>query len=131
MFFMDPETERLISLLRVSFKVLGVSNREAARRMGMSPSYVSKLLSGATELRLDHLVRMCRAADVEPAEFFSLAYPGGPAGGPTPAMTKLRDLLQSGQPPPARVPEPFTEEQLEQMLKVTLAKLMGGRSNGA
>jgi transcriptional regulator with XRE-family HTH domain len=130
MFSMDPETERLISLLKVSFKVLGVSNREVARRMGMSPSYVSKLLSGASELRLDHLVRMCRAAEVEPAEFFSLAYPGGP-GGATPAMAKLRDLLQSGQPPPAPKAEAFSEEQLEQMLKATLAKLMGGRSHGA
>jgi transcriptional regulator with XRE-family HTH domain len=128
MFSMDPETQRLINLLKVSLRILGISNREVARRLEMSPSYVSKLLSGSSELRLDHLVRMCRAADIEPVEFFSLAYPRG-ATGATPAMAKLRELLQSVPPPPARSQEGLNEEQIEQLLKSTLARLIG-RSGG-
>jgi transcriptional regulator with XRE-family HTH domain len=126
MFSMDPETQRLINLLKVSFRILGVSNREIARRMEMSPSYVSKLLSGSSELRLDHLVRMCRAADIEPAEFFSLAYPRGPVGA-TPAMAKLRELLGGIplSPTPAKAQDGINEEQIEQMLKATLARMMG------
>src|ERR1700744_4418971 len=68
---MDPETERLVNLVKGSLRILGISNRELARRLEMSPSYVSKLLSGASELRLDHLVRICKATGLDPGEFFA------------------------------------------------------------
>jgi transcriptional regulator with XRE-family HTH domain len=124
---MDPETQRLISLLKVCLKILGVTNREVARRMGMSPSYISKLFSGASELRLDHVIRICRAADLDPAEFFALAYPRQPAAA-SPAAFKLRELLQNLQPPPRSSPrpaEPLSEDKLQGTLKETLEKMMG------
>jgi transcriptional regulator with XRE-family HTH domain len=123
---MDPETQRLVSLLKVCLKILGVTNREVARRMGMSPSYISKLFSGASELRLDHVIRICRAADLEPAEFFALAYPRQPAGA-SPAAFKLRELLQNLQPPASqqRPAEPLSEDKLQGMLKETLEKMLG------
>ena len=51
----DPETKRLVNLVKVTLRILGLSNREVARRLGMSPSYLSKLLSGASVrvVRLD------------------------------------------------------------------------------
>ncbi len=126
MTLMDPETDRLVNLLKVSLKILGITNREVARRLGMSPSYVSKLLSGASELRLDHLIRICRAAGIDPAEFFSLAYPRNPAG--SLASSRLRDLLQNVQlqpPPPPVHASAYSEEQLQAMLKATLDKMLG------
>ena len=124
---MDPETQRLVSLLKVCLKILGVTNRDVARRMGMSPSYISKLFSGASELRLDHVIRICRAADLNPAEFFALAYPRQPAGA-SPAASKLREMLQSLQPPPPSSPRPaeaLSEDQNQGMLKETLEKMLG------
>ena len=99
---MDPETQRLVNLLKATLRVLGLSHREIARRLDISPSYISKLFSGASNLRLDHVILICRAANLEPAEFFSLAYPRQPAGNSLPAR-KLRELLQAmqiPQPPP-------------------------------
>jgi transcriptional regulator with XRE-family HTH domain len=123
---MDPETQRLINLLKVSLRILGVSNREIARRLEMSPSYVSKLFSGASPLRLDHLVQVCRAAGMEPAEFFALAYPL-PIAKPSITAARLRSLLQSVSLPPVPPPakEPLTQEQIQVILKATLEKLMG------
>ena len=124
---MDPETQRLVSLLKVCLKILGVTNREVARRMSMSPSYVSKLFSGASELRLDHLIGICRAADLEPAEFSALAYPRQPAG-VSPASLKLRELLQNLQPPPpppSRPADSLSAEQIQEMLRETLEKMLG------
>jgi len=127
---MDPETERLLNLLKVSLKILGITNREVARRLEMSPSYVSKLLSGASELRLDHVVRICRAAGIEPSEFFSLAYPRQTTGSGSLAASKLRELLQTVMPPspapPAAKPA-FTEEQIQEMLKATLERMLDRR----
>src|SRR5262249_30255809 len=75
---MDSETDRLVNLVKVCLRTLGISNRELARRLEMSPSYVSKLLSGSSELRLDHVVRICKVTGLEPGEFFALAYPVRP-----------------------------------------------------
>jgi transcriptional regulator with XRE-family HTH domain len=127
---MDSETQRLINLLKVSLRILGISNREIARRMEMSPSYVSKLFSGVSPLRLDHLVQICRAAGMEPAEFFALAYPL-PVSKPSLTGARLRELLQSVSlaPPPApKGPEPLSQEQIHTFLKAALEKLMGGPS---
>ncbi len=128
---MDPETQRLLNLLKVCLKILGITNREIARRLEMSPSYVSKLLSGASELRLDHVIRICRAADLEPAEFFSLAYPRQSAGRGTLAASKLRDLLQTVMPSAAGAPPAkpsYTEDEVQEMLRATLERMLDRRT---
>jgi transcriptional regulator with XRE-family HTH domain len=123
---MDPETQRLINLLKVCLKILGIPNREVARRMGISPSYLSKLFSGGSELRLDHLVRICRAIGLEPAEFFTLAYPRQPRSG-TATAAQLRELLQQlpAPPPPEPPQEPAVpDERMQQMMKEMLENLL-------
>jgi transcriptional regulator with XRE-family HTH domain len=123
-FTMDPETERLVNLLKLCLRILGITNREVARRLEISPSYISKLFSGSSELRLDHVIRVCKAAGLEPAEFFSLAYPRQPYSA-SPAATRLRELLQTIQitaPPPK--PEPPSEQQIEEALRKTLEKML-------
>ena len=126
---MNPETQRLINLLKVSLKILGITNREVARRLEMSPSYVSKLLSGASELRLDHVIRICYAAGIEPAEFFALAYPRQTTGSGSLAASKLRELLQTVQPPAPPPPKPtYTEEQVQEMLRATLERMLDRRT---
>jgi len=131
---MDPETQRLINLLKSTLRVLGISHREIARRVKMSPSYISKLFSGVSEMRLEHVIRICRAAELEPAEFFSLAYPRQPAGSSI-AARKLRELLQlvQLQPPPAHRPAPALEDekQVEEMLRAMLERLLGRQSESA
>ena|SRR6185295_3464200 len=128
---MDPETQRLLNLLKVCLKILGITNREIARRLEMSPSYVSKLLSGASELRLDHVIRICRAADLEPAEFFALAYPRQTTGRGTLAASKLRELLQTVIPaaPSAAPAKPsYTEDEVQEMLRATLERMLDRRT---
>jgi transcriptional regulator with XRE-family HTH domain len=131
---MDPETQRLINLLRSTLRVLGISHREIARRLKMSPSYMSKLFSGVSEMRLEHVIRICRAAELEPAEFFSLAYPRQPAGSSIVAR-KLRELLQAIQlqppPPTKRAPVLEDEAQVEEMLRAMLEKLLRRTSESA
>ena len=126
---MDPETQRLVNLVKVSLRILGISNRDLARRLEMSPSYVSKLLSGSSELRLDHLIRICKVIGLEPAEFFALAYPVRSTA--TPTGRHLQSLLQGAGPsPPPASAKMFSEEQVQEMLQAALAKLMKGSSGG-
>ncbi len=130
---MDPETARLVNLVKVSLRILGITNRELARRLKMSPSYVSKLLSGSSELRLDHVVRICKVTGLDPGELFALAYPVRPVTTATGA--RLRALLQGNVPPPEPPPptapaRTFSEEEVQAMLKAALEKLMKGDSGG-
>lgn len=120
---MDPETQRLINVLKVSLRILGVTNREVARRMEMSPSYLSKLFSGGSEMRLDHVIRICRAIGIEPAEFFFMAYPVPPRTA-TPSAARLREMLQHLQPASAPPAEVLNEEKMQQILKETLERLV-------
>jgi transcriptional regulator with XRE-family HTH domain len=125
----DPETERLVNLLKVTLKILGISLREVARRLDMSPSYVSKLLTGVNEVRLDHVIRICRAAEIEPVEFFALAYPRHPVKG-TPGGSRARELLKNVELQTPAAPAPtlkasFSDEQIHDMLKATLEKMLG------
>lgn len=123
---MDPETQRLINVLKVCLRILGVTNREVARRMGISPSYLSKLFSGGSDIRLDHVIRICRAIGLEPAEFFSMAYPVRSKTSSATAA-RIQEMLQHGQSPPPPPPaEVIDEEKIKQMLQETLARLASG-----
>jgi transcriptional regulator with XRE-family HTH domain len=129
---MDPETQRLINLLKATLRILGLSHREVARRIGMSPSYLSKLFSGVSDLHMEHVIQICRAAHLEPAEFFSLAYPRQPAGTSL-AARQLRELLQTVQAPPAAPPRPTREEerQMEETIRTMLERILGRQVESA
>ncbi len=126
---MEPETQRLVNLLKMTLRLVGLSHREVARRMGMSPSYLSKLFSGASDIRLEHVVRICQAANLEPAEFFSMAYPPKAARSSV-ATSRLRELLQpiESLPPPSSPAPALDEAQLEANLQAMLEKLLERRT---
>jgi transcriptional regulator with XRE-family HTH domain len=99
------EVERLMKLLRTTMRMLGLTNREVERRLGYTPSYLSRLFGGAIELKVEHVVAIARAMGLKPAEFFALAYPRQPEP-PTAAAVTLWSVLRELQPPAtARVEE--------------------------
>ncbi|HEX6901596.1 MAG TPA: helix-turn-helix transcriptional regulator [Thermoanaerobaculia bacterium] len=129
---MEPEVERLIKILRTAMRVLGVTNREIERKLGQSPSYLSRVFSGGIELKAEHLILIPRAMGLEPAEFFQLAYPRRTEPASRAAL-QLREVLQELQLPQApeeKRPEPIDEERLEKMMIATLRKLMAKEGNG-
>src|SRR5690349_132437 len=69
------EVDRLMNVLRTSIRLLGLPNREIERRLGLTPSYVSRLFAGTIELKVEHVVAIVRAIGLQPWEFFELAYP--------------------------------------------------------
>jgi transcriptional regulator with XRE-family HTH domain len=82
------EVERLLKLTQTALRLLNLSNREVERRMGLSPSYLSRLFGGTIELKVQHVLAICDAAGLHPVEFFRLAYPEAPEP-PSEAATAL------------------------------------------
>src|SRR5262245_20950096 len=93
------EVDRLLNVLRTSIRLLGLTNREIERRLGLTPSYVSRIFSGTIELKMEHVLAIARAMGLEPWEFFELAYPRR-SDPPSESFRAIRTLLRDMQPPP-------------------------------
>lgn len=114
-------------------RILGFSLREVERRMGLSSSYLSRLLSGRVELKVDHVVEIARAINLDPGEIFLIAFSGRPES-LSEAAIRTREALGHlvAQPPPATGPlgEPAADsaaqstssEQMEQLIARTLRR---------
>jgi transcriptional regulator with XRE-family HTH domain len=132
---MKPETEHVIQVLRSALRVLGFTNREVERRLGVSGGYLTRLFSGVMELRFDHVVDIARAIGLEPSEIFELMYTQ-PRKPPTEAAQRIRETFGAAQLPEPVVPaakvEPPKEEEesleaveqgMERMMMKMLRKL--------
>lgn len=127
------EIERILTVLRTSMRILGVTNREIEKRLGVSVGYLSRLFHGSVELKVEHVLAITQAIGLHPAEFFHLLYPQPPAR-PSEAAQKLRSALEGFRPAPpplqtapekpgARAP---SEEELERLMMSSLRKLLAG-----
>jgi transcriptional regulator with XRE-family HTH domain len=87
----DDEVRRAAKLLETLIEATGMSSEELEKRLDVSPGYLRRLLSGAVELKLRHILAILRTLEIEPSLFFQTLYPeAGPAG----AMVQLDELRQ-------------------------------------
>ena len=132
---MNEEIKRLLSVLRTAMKILDITNREVEKKLGLSYGYLSRLFAGTIELKIEHILDICQAIGLRPAEFFHLAYPRVQVPG-TPAAARLRDVLQGFQPAPgeaeadAAIPPGVSHEEIERMMLVSLRKLLAEMGRG-
>ena len=129
---MNPQTEaenqRILDLLRTLIRMLGLSNREIERRIGLSPSYLSRLFGGYLELKFEHVLEISQALGLEPGEIFELAYPKS-SKPPSESMEKIRNLINSLQPSrpvaePAPQPSPgLALDELERRILEAIRKV--------
>lgn len=114
------EVTRILNLLRTAMRLLGLSNREVERRMGLSPSYLSRLFGGTIELKMEHVLAIAKAIGLHPAEFFHLAYPHRPEV-PTEAAVALRSVLEELKPSaPAPSADPAAPDPSSRDLEVRI-----------
>jgi transcriptional regulator with XRE-family HTH domain len=135
------EVRRLLDLLRTLMRMLGFSNREVERRMGLNHGSVSRVFSGHIEAKLELVLGAARAIGLEYDEFFAFAYPDlRPPGRESEAARKIRSMLEDlrplgnrlgrAVPPPAELPppapvEPLNRDELLADFKKVLREIMG------
>jgi len=71
----DKDVIRVAQMLKAAVRFTGVSHRKIEREMGLSTGYLSRILSGKVELRIQHVLGVCRAIGLPPSAFFEAAYP--------------------------------------------------------
>jgi transcriptional regulator with XRE-family HTH domain len=122
---MDADVERYLSALRQLIERSGRSFREVERRLGWPIGRLSRLLSGATSLKVGSVLDLLRGLGVEPLVFYQLVHGKEPAGW---LEERLADGPQT-QPavvlPPAMT-EGELERRLEEAVRIALARLKTG-----
>lgn len=91
------EVERVVRLLRTLLRMLGYTNREIERRLGYTPSYLTRLFGGQIELKVEHVLQIERAMGLNPGEIWDFAYPRR-SQEPSEAAVKLRAMLEELHP---------------------------------
>jgi len=71
----EPEVERIARLLKSAILLSHQSQRSIERQMGLSPGYLGRIIEGRLELRISHILGVCKAIGLPPAGFFLAAYP--------------------------------------------------------
>ena len=120
---MDPEVEQLATVLKAAIRALGLSVREVERRLGFSAGYLSRVLGGKVELRVDHVCRIAQSIGLKPAEVFQAAFPLSPEP-PSEAALRIKKALAPGPGTWAASPSSASDaRQVEDMLEKTLRRL--------
>ncbi len=124
----DPEVIRVTELLKTAIRIAGVSHREIEKRLGQSPGYLSRLFAGTIELKFRHILEIVKVIQIDPAEFFQLAYPRQPRT-VSPGARKVRDLLSIFPPSETSASygggrEREKQEDIESMIRSAVRKLL-------
>ena len=124
----QKEVERVLQLLKGVLRMLGITSREVERRLGVAPSYLSRVFTGAVEFKLEHVIAVCRVIGLHPAEFFSLAYSELPDP-PTDAARELWGTLKDFKLPSRVAASPsepsrqtISGEELDERIQAALQR---------
>lgn len=126
------EVERVMTVLRTAIRLLGLSNREVERRLGYTPSYLSRLFGGAIELKVEHVLAIARAIGLQAAEFFELAYPRR-VESPSESFRTIRTLLRDLQPPEPTAQTPgqgLTAEEVDRRIQESVRQVLRDLAGG-
>lgn len=102
----QDEIVRIAAALRTAIRLSGISHRQVERELGLSTGYLTRILAGQVELRVRHVLEICRVIGLSPDRFFGALFPlqDGPE-----SMARLERGLAQLHPPPGRpapAPEP-------------------------
>jgi transcriptional regulator with XRE-family HTH domain len=103
----EEEVRRLLNLLRSLMRLLGFSNREVERRMGLNQGQVSRVLSGQIEAKMALVLGVARSIGLEYDELFAFAYPEPrPADQESASARSVRSLVEDILPSAGRLGRP-------------------------
>lgn len=117
----ELEIQRLLEVLATVVRVAGRSRQSVERQIGLSSGYLSKILGGTVELRVEHILMIVDAVGLGPGDFFRLAYPPGALSAEAARLVdQVRAALGQEDAPDAPARSAFDEQ-----VKAALGRLLG------
>lgn len=126
----DNEVSRVTQMLKAAVRFRGVPHRKIERQMELSTGYLSRILSGKVELRVQHVLGVCQAIGLPPSAFFEAAFPRRELDPDTSRLVAaLQELLPAGkgeEEPRARLskPAPLVRKPAPQTATTQLRRLL-------
>lgn len=71
----DGEVRRIAGALKSAVRLSGFSHRRIEREMGLCPGYLSRIFACRVELRIRHVLGVCRIIDLPVDSFFHAVLP--------------------------------------------------------
>jgi transcriptional regulator with XRE-family HTH domain len=118
----DEKTARVAEVLSAAVRIAGRSRLSMEHQMGLSSGYLSKILGGTVELRLRHVSMILDALEVDPADFFRVAFPRRQSSSRAGRrlMEDVESLLAR-----ERAPEALADDEFDEQVKRSLVRLLG------
>lgn len=98
-----PGVERVLKTLKSSIRLAGTTNRAVEQELELSGGYLSRLLNGPIELKVEHVFEITQALGLYPMELFYLALGDIPYP-PSEAMQRITAYMPNFHHP--REPKP-------------------------
>ncbi|MEO6194109.1 MAG: helix-turn-helix transcriptional regulator [Thermoanaerobaculia bacterium] len=123
------EVRYVLDALKSAIKILGFTVRDIENKLRYSHGYLSRVFAGTIELKMEHVIDVAKALEVDPEELLAFVYPTlkDPA---SPAAYELWQRV-GGQPPVGTFvirnvhKQSVTDEELERALRRTLGRVLG------
>jgi hypothetical protein len=71
----EAEIIRVADALKTAVRLSGVSHRRIEREMGLCPGYLSRIFGGRVELRVRHVLGVCRVIELPVDSFLHAVFP--------------------------------------------------------
>jgi transcriptional regulator with XRE-family HTH domain len=114
----DEEVRRYLVTLDALIGDRNITGRELARRLGWAQGTLTRLLRGDRELRLEQLLAILKALEVEPLAFYRAVYAGKPLA------ERLIEGLGGPAVSPVLVPPMMTEEDFSRRVQEALRQAL-------
>jgi transcriptional regulator with XRE-family HTH domain len=123
------DSRRLAELLAVLVRVSGRSRRSIEEEMGLGSSALSKILGGMVRLQVSHLLDILAVLEVDPAEFFHMAFPRRRLR-QSPLLEKARPFLRPEPGDPVGGDELDELPEFEERVRRVLLQMILGDRRG-
>lgn len=125
----DSDISRLRDVLSRAIDFSELTRREVERQLGKTTGSLSRVLGGHVELKIRHVLEICRVIEFPPLRLFRLALPETEkASEKVELVTRLLQqifLLQRGDVEPLVAGEaPLTASEVEQAVRLAVERLL-------
>lgn len=131
----ESEVDRMREALAQLIEFSGMSNREVEHRLCRNDcgTDLGRLLSGRLDLKMKHVLAICRVIELEPVEFVQIVLKPR-AGQRSPLLRKIEALLPYARgeagPPVPRAAEAAALLRRAEELRMQLNEVMGREAAG-
>ena len=119
----ESQARRVARLLGMVVEQSGRSRRSIEAELGLGSSGLSKILNGKVRLQMSHVLSILQAVEVDPGEFFQVAYPRPRAPRKGGLLKEVRLLMKETE---SEAGETDDLEDFDERVRLVMLRLLGG-----